>query len=442
MRRRRTPGIGTSVGWSSTRAGGAIGSTWILGGYQSDFARSLTREQLDISDLTGEVVSGTLESAGLDASHVQSIHVGNAFGQVYTGQGHLGAMPATVEPGLWGVPAARHEAACASSSVAVLAAMAEIEAGRYDCVLVLGVEMERTMSGDQAAKTQEAAAWVGHETDGVDFIWPATFDRIADEYGRRFGLDDAHLRAIGELNLTNAKDNPLAQTREWRFNERSFGTDDQANPPVAGRLRRNDCTQITDGGAGLVLVSDRWLADHHRAATPGGSARPTARIAGWGHTTVGLGLDAKLERSAAGGTEPNSYVMGHVRRAITDAHERAGIVGVDEVDCVETHDCMTPSEYLAIDHLGITAPGESWKAIEDGRIHRDGAIPVNPGGGLIGGGHPVGATGARMVLDAAKQVSGTAGDYQVEGASRVQTLNIGGSTATTVSFVVESVAAS
>jgi acetyl-CoA C-acetyltransferase len=418
-----------------------MGSTWMLGGYQSDFARSFAREGLGISDLTREVTEATLEAVGVSPAEVESVHVANAFGQLYTGQGHLGAMPATVVSGLWGVPAMRHEAACASGSIAVLAAMAEIEAGRYDCVLVLGVEVERTMPGDQAARTQQAAAWVGHETDGVDFIWPATFDRIADEYDRRFGLDDTHLRAIGELNLTNAKRNPLAQTRSWRFDEHSFGTDDRSNPPVAGRLRRNDCTQISDGGAGLVLVSDRWLTERSGPASAGPAGRPLARLAGWGHTTVGLGLDAKLLRSAAGGVEPGPYVMGHVRRAITDAHDRAGIAGIGDVDCVETHDCMTPSEYLAIDHLGITAPGESWKAIEDGRIGRDGLIPVNPGGGLIGGGHPVGATGVRMLFDAAKQVSGTAGDYQVNGASRAQTLNIGGSTATTVSFVVESVPA-
>ena len=415
------------------RQGAALVSTWMLGGYQSDFARSLAREGLGISDLTHEIVEGTLDAAGIDVTEVDSVHVANAFGQLYTGQGHLGAMPATVVPKLWGVPAMRHEAACASGSIAVLAAMAEIEAGRYDCVLVLGIEVERTMPGEQAARTQQAAAWVGHETDGVDFIWPATFDRIADEYDRRFGLDDAHLRAIGELNLTNAKDNPLAQTRAWRFDERSFGTDDRANPPVAGRLRRNDCTQISDGGAGVVLVSDRWISEH-----PG---TPLARLAGWGHTTVGLGLDAKLRRSADGGADASPYVMGHVRRAITDAHGRAGIEGIGDVDCVETHDCMTPSEYLAIDHLGITAPGESWKAVEDGRIRRDGSIPVNPGGGLIGGGHPVGATGVRMLVDAARQVSGTAGAYQVDGAQRAQTLNIGGSTATTVSFVVDAVPA-
>ena len=98
---------------------------------------------------------------------------------------------------------------------------------------------------------------------------------------------------------------------------------------------------------------------------------------------------------------------------------------------------MTPSEYLAIDHFGITAPGESWKAVEEGWIARDGPIPVNPGGGLIGIGHPVGATGIRMLVDAAAQVAGEAGAMQVEGARRAATLNIGGSTATTVSFVVE-----
>jgi acetyl-CoA C-acetyltransferase len=91
---------------------------------------------------------------------------------------------------------------------------------------------------------------------------------------------------------------------------------------------------------------------------------------------------------------------------------------------------------MAIDHFGLTAPGQSWQAVEDGRIALGGKLPVNPSGGLIGGGHPVGATGARMLLDACKQVTGQAGAYQVEGAKRVATLNIGGSLGTVVSFVV------
>jgi acetyl-CoA C-acetyltransferase len=103
---------------------------------------------------------------------------------------------------------------------------------------------------------------------------------------------------------------------------------------------------------------------------------------------------------------------------------------------VETHDCFAMTEYMAIDHLGLTAPGESWKAVEAGTIEMGGSLPINPSGGLIGLGHPVGATGVRMALDAMKQVTGQAGAYQVEGARTCQTLNIGGSTTTTVSLVV------
>ncbi len=400
----------------------------ILGGHQTDFAVNIAKRDQDVADLVREAVTATLDDAGIGPEQVESIHVGNAFGQLYNGQGHLGAMPATVIPELWGVPSMRHEAACASASMATLSAMAEIESGRYDCILVLGVEQEKNMPGAQAAGVQTAAAWVGHETEGIEFFWPYAFDRVADEYDARFGLDDAHLRAIGELNLRNAKDNPNAQTRAWQFTSDSFGTDDHVNPVVQGRLRRNDVTQITDGAAGVVLVSDRWLEAN------GGATRGRARIAGWGHSTVGLPIDQKFERSA-----DDVYVMPHVRKAITDAFDRAGIVGVDDLDLIETHDCMTPSEYLAIDHFGITGPGESWKAVEDGRLERDGDMPVNPSGGLIGGGHPVGATGARMLVDATKQVSETAGDYQVDGARRAATLNIGGSTATTACFVVESV---
>jgi acetyl-CoA C-acetyltransferase len=94
------------------------------------------------------------------------------------------------------------------------------------------------------------------------------------------------------------------------------------------------------------------------------------------------------------------------------------------------------TEYVAIDHLGLTAPGEAWKVIEDGSIEIRGQTPINPSGGLMGCGHPVGATGVRMALDAYKQVTGQAGDYQVEGARTCQTLNIGGSATTTVSFVI------
>lgn len=397
---------------------------WVIGGSQTDFARNLPREGVDFAGLTEEVVTGTLESSGIAAGDIGVVHVANAFGELFANQSHLGAMPATVHPDLWGVPASRHEAACASGSIAVLAGVADLRAGHYDTALVVGVELEKTVSADQSARYLGAAAWTGHEGEDATFMWPYMFNKVLEEYDDRYGIDEAHLARIAEKNFANARRNPLAQTRGWAIPDLGVGGDASANPPVEGRIRRFDCSQVTDGGAGVVLVTSAWLADH-----PG--MRPLARIAGWGHRTVGLGIDAKFQRSA-----DQPYVMPHVRAAVQDALGRAR-VDLDGLDAVEVHDCFTPSEYLAVDHLGLTEPGESWKAIENGDTEIGGRLPINPSGGLIGGGHPVGATGVRMLLDASKQVSGTAGDYQVENASRAATLNIGGSTATTVSLVVE-----
>jgi len=392
---------------------------WIAGSYQSDYARNYAREGLEISDMIAEAVAGTLNDANTAPEDVEAIHVGNAFGQLFTGQGQLGAMPATVNEALWGKPAARHEAACASGSIAVLSAMADIEAGRYDCVLVIGVEQERNVPGTQAPQYLGAAAWIGHEGQDAKFMWPYMFSQLADEYDRRYGLDTRHLHAIAELNMRNAKANPLAQTRNWAFGPGSFADDDADNPLVEGCLRRTDCSQVTDGTAGLLLVSDRHHIDNK------------ARIAGWGHGTAGLSLQAKFDRS-----QRQPYVFPHVRHVVEDAFRRAHIADVTKLDGIETHDCFSMSEYMAIDHFGITGPGESWKAVENGDLERDGAIPVNPSGGLIGVGHPVGASGVRMLRDAARQVTGQAGDTQVNGARTFATLNIGGSLTTTVSFVV------
>ena len=297
--------------------------------------------------------------------------------------------------------------------------------GNYDTALVLGVELEKTVPGDTAARHLGAAAWTGHEGADAKFLWPSMFATVADEYDRRYGIDETHLRAIAQVNFGNARRNPNAQTRQWTVPDPI--TDDGAtNPIVEGRLRRFDCSQMTDGGAGVVLVTDKYLRDNP-------AARPIARIAGWGHRTVGLGLQQKLRRAATGDLAP--YVMPHVRAAVLDALRRAQ-ADLEDLHGIEVHDCFTPSEYLAIDHIGLTGPGESWKAIENGEIEIGGRLPINPSGGLIGGGHPVGASGVRMLVDAAKQVSGAAGDYQVENAKTFGTLNFGGSTATTVSFVV------
>jgi acetyl-CoA C-acetyltransferase len=399
----------------------------IIGGYQSDFARNFTKESLEIGDLVRETTTGTLAHAGISTDQVEVIHVGNAMGEFYVGQGHLGSMVASVVPELAGVAATRHEAACASGGVAVMAAMADLESGRYDVALVLGVEIERNVSGAVGAGYLASAAWVGHEGQGQDFVWPYTFSQVAEEYDRRYGLRGEHLHAISAANFANAKTNPKAQTRAWATPPECFSDDEHANPVVVGRVRRYDCSQVTDGGAGIVLVSQRWLSGH--GGTLGG---PVARIAGWGHRSTSLSLADKLDASAE-----DDYVFPHVRGAITDAFCRAGVGDVLALDGIETHDCFTISQYMAIDHFGLTKPGCSGDAIDSGLTARGGALPVNPSGGLIGVGHPVGATGVRMILDSYLQVTGQATGYQVAGARRFATLNIGGSTATAVCTVIQ-----
>jgi len=400
---------------------------FILGGFQTDFARNVTREGGTLAGLIAETAQGALRAAGVAAGEIEVGHVGNFAAELFVGQGHLGGLLVEADPAFAGLPTARHEAACASGSVATLAAMADLEAGRYDVALVLGVELMRNGTGLEAAGKLGAAAWVPRETEGLAHVWPEMFSRVGDEYERRYGLSREHLAAIARQNFANARRNPSAQTRRWALGPDSFDADAPDNPPVAGRLHKYDCSQVTDGGAAVVLASPRFAREH--AARTGA---PVSEITGWGHRTSRMALSDKLADSRG-----ESHVFPHVRGAITDAFARAGVEGPASLDAIETHDCFTTTQYMAIDHFGITAPGASWRAIEDGTTAFGGKLPVNPSGGLMGLGHPVGASGVRMLLDAHKQVTGAAGDYQVSGARRAATLNLGGSATTTVCFVVE-----
>ncbi len=403
---------------------------YILGGYQTDFSQNWARNGVEIFDAFRDTVRSALEATALDPEEIEVAHVGNFAAELFCQQGHLGGFFAALHPAFSGLPASRHEAACASGSIAALSAAADIEAGRYGLAAVVGVEQMRNVPGQQAAEFIGAPAmWSGHECTDVEFPWPHMFSELAIEYDKRYGLKQEHLAGIAKINFANAKRNPNSQTRKWVFTEESFAEDDEANPVIEGRIRKQDCGQITDGAACLFLANAEKARAY--AKRRGIDIDSIPYIKGWGHRTAPIGYEQKLAEGR--GTD---YVFPHVRGTITDAFARAGIEGVDALDGIEMHDCFTSTEYMAIDHFGITAPGESWKAVEAGDIELGGRIPVNASGGLIGLGHPVGATGVRMLLDSYKQVSGKAGDYQIEGAANVATLNIGGSATTTVSFVV------
>ena len=403
---------------------------YILGGYQTDFAQNWLRNGLDLFDVFKDTVHKGLEEVQLSPHDIDVAHVGNFTAELFCSQGHLGAFFSASDPAFYGIPASRHEAACASGSIATLAAASEIESERYGIAAVIGIEQMRNVSGEQAAQyIGGPAMWSGHECQDVDFPWPYIFSELTNEYDKRYGIDQKHLSRIAEINFSNAKKNPNSQTRNWSFTENSFKNHDKENPVIEGNTRKMDCGQITDGAAIIFLASENKAKEY--AKTTGTRIQDIPFIKGWGHKTGPITYQEKIDYS-----QDKEYIFPHVKEAIDNACFRAGFNGVKDIDGIETHDCFTSTEYMAIDHFGITKPGENWKAIESGEIEIDGSIPINPSGGLIGLGHPVGATGVRMLLDCFKQCTNTAGDYQINNAKNFATLNIGGSATTVVSFIV------
>lgn len=404
-------------------------TVYILGGYQTDFARNWARENKHISAMMREVYEGSLVTTKIKPSDIKAAFIGNFAGELYCMQGHLGAFFVDFDPVFKGLPTSRFEGACASSALAALSAMAHIQAGHYDCIAVIGVELMKTVSPAQGGDYLGTAAWYERESAGIEFPFPKLFGKLGDVYEDRYGLDNNHLARIASINYANARRNPNAQTRDWFMSYDHACRKGQYNATVTGRIKVTDCSQVTDGAVCLYLASETFAAEY--AKRLGQPLEKIPRILGWGHTTAPIEFAAKVADS-----DGNPYVLPWTRKAITDAYGRAGLKDCWDLDVIETHDCFTTSEYMAIDHFGLTEPGQSRKAIEEGVIEMGGKLPINPSGGLIGCGHPVGATGARQMLDAYKQVTGTAGDYQIPGARRAATLNIGGTATTNVVFIV------
>ncbi len=404
---------------------------YILGGYQTDFARNWTREGKGIQAMIYEVMEGAFTAAKIEPKEIQAIHLGNFAGELYTMQAHLGAFAVNYDPVLRGIPTARHEAACASGSIAALMARTEIEAGIHELIMVLGVELMKSVDSKTGGSFLGTAAWYEKECKGIEFPFPKLFDRLYDVYDELYGVKYEHLAQISAINYANAKKNPKAQTRNWYMNKIHACSTGDYNLTIGTRLRATDCSQVTDGAAAIFLASQSYTQAY--AKKHGLNLEKIPYIQGWGHATAPIRFDDKAEEARR-----SEYVLPHTRKAITDAYKRAQIDGVGDISCIETHDCFTITEYAAIEHFGFTSPGESWKAIENGTIEMDGTCPINPSGGLIGGGHPVGTTGTRQLYDAYLQVAGKAEDYQVSGARRVATLNVGGSATTNVVHIIGS----
>lgn len=418
-----------------------MGKVYVLGGAQTDFERNWTKEGKNVIALLKEVMTDAFNQVGIGFSDIEELNkenrtacfVGNFIAEEYIHQGHLGALLTEVSPSFYGVPSARYEAACASGSAALDAAITKVKAGEYDLAVAVCWELMKTVDSKTCGDILGRAAYYESEGKDISFPFPRLFGRLADETISKYGLDEKRyldaLARISNLNYGNAKRNPLAQTRKWFMNYEQAnrrGTD--TNALIGGRLAVSDCSQVTDGAAVVVLASE------HMVKELGRKAEDMPYVKGYGHRTAPMLFDKKLWE------QPKSrYLLPWTRQAVLDAYRRSGLT-VDDIDVFETHDCFTSSEYAALSAFGICEPGGELKTVEEGMIEFEGKKPINPGGGLIGCGHPVGATGCRMFLDLYKQVSGKAFGYQVvRNGMRPENgmmLNIGGTATTNYVFIV------
>jgi acetyl-CoA C-acetyltransferase len=414
---------------------------FVLGGEQTDFQRNWSKEGKNFLAMMREVLDDALNKVRIDYDEIKKLNkknrigvfVGNFDAEQYTNQGHLGAFLTEVHPAFYGVPGARYEAACASGSVALDAAATHIRANDYDVAIVLGIEVMKTVSSAVGGDFLGTAAYYEKEAKGIEFPFPKLFGKLADVILERYSLPEGRfmdaLAEISRINYANAKRNPKSQTRTWFMNkEHACARGGENNMSVGGRLCITDCSQVTDGAAVVVLASKDYAKDYMKSRDIKSSQVP--QIKGWGHRVAPMMFASKVAESKG-----NKYILPWTRETVLDAYKRANL-DVKDIDVFETHDCFTSSEYAAISAFGITEPGKEHEAIELGTIDFNGKKPINPSGGLIGVGHPVGASGVRMMLDLYKQVTEQAGDYQVKNAKNGLMLNIGGSATTNMVFIV------
>jgi acetyl-CoA C-acetyltransferase len=407
---------------------------YILGGAQTDFERNWKKEGKSEIALLKEAINEALIQTGLSFDEIERLNtenriacfVGNFIAEKYINQGHLGALLTEVNKAFYGVPVARYEAACASGSVAIDAAITKIENNDYDIAIVVGWELMKTVSSKTCGDILGCAAYYAKEAQGIDYPFPKLFGKLADEMLAKYHLNEKrfmeNLARISNINFSNAKRNPLAQTRKWFMNfEQANMRGGETNPFVGGKLAGSDCSQITDGAAVVIFASDAYVKKTNKKYP---------HVMGYGHRVAPMLFEKKMQES-----QSSAYILPWTRQTVLDAYKRSGLTILD-IDFFETHDCFTSSEYAAISAFGITNPGEEYQAIEDGIINFEGKYPINPSGGLIGCGHPVGASGVRMMLDLYKQVTNNAGTYQLSKANTGMMLNIGGSATTNYVFII------
>ncbi|HET6953007.1 MAG TPA: acetyl-CoA acetyltransferase [Acidimicrobiales bacterium] len=363
-----------------------------------------------LDDLLLDATGDAFASAGVTKDEVDAYWVGTAQSGM---SGMILAKPLQLE----GKPVTRVENMCATGSEALRQAAYAVASGAYDMAMAVGVEKVKD-AGYQGLNAFPVP------TDGTNrtLTAAAMFSMVAPAYARRFGVDPAELRRvlarIASKNHHNGARNPRAQFR------REVSVDQIcAMPAVAGDLSVFDCAGVADGAAAAVVVR---AEDAHRYTDRPLYVKALSFVAGNG----------------SGLTDPayDYTTFPEIAACARDAYAQAGVTDPRaEIAMAEVHDCFTPTELVLMEDLGFAERGTAWKEILAGAFDLDGDLPVNPDGGLKSFGHPVGASGLRMVFEAWLQLRGEAPEERRIGTlgdrSLALTHNLGGYPGEMVSFV-------
>ena len=381
----------------------------IVGWSHSKFGKL---EDQDLESLIVGAATGAIRDAGLEPKDIDEIFLGTFNGGM-DAQDFAASIVLQADPAMRFKPATRVENACATGSAAIFEGLNAIAAKRARFVLAVGVEKMTTLSSAEVGKVLVKASYVREEAAG-GMTFPGLFGHIAELYHQRYGDQRDAMALIAAKNHANGALNSLAHLQK-DFGYDFCRTESEKNPYVAGPLKRTDCSMISDGAAAVVLADVQTALSMNKA------------VAFRSHVHVNDLLPmSKRDIIAFEGPE----------RAFKTALREAGL-SLDDLSCVETHDCFTIAELIEYEAMGLTEAGDGARAIKEGWTYKDGKLPVNASGGLKAKGHPIGATGVSMHVMAAMQVTGQADALQVADAKTAAVFNMGGAAVASYVSILE-----
>jgi acetyl-CoA acetyltransferase len=355
------------------------------------------KERPGLEDYIREAGQGVLKKIG-GAKNVDECVIGNFMAARFNKQANLAAFFPFVDEGLRGKPAIRVEGACGTGGLALITGIKSILAETAEVVLVIGVEVQNTVKAMYGADILAGAGWYKERKEGHAYFFPGQFSDRAGAYFEKYGREKTR-KAFARWYrnaIENARLCPTAQ----EYHNTSKDPEAVAMTEPNGRafvdnLNVFDCSKVSDGASAIAVVSEKGLKklkiDKSRAV----------EIVGWSQ------VEEDLTKKPDDLTEMSTF-----RKAAQEALDSAGIA-TSLLGTAEIHDCFTIAAVLAVEAMGFAEKGMGPDFILEGNTARNGKIPINTTGGLIGWGHPTGATGVHQAVTILEQLTSTAGDAQI-----------------------------